>query len=443
VKKQLTLLCLVVFIISCRGDNTVELDSCIVTYVQGDVLIRDGAGERPLMVGDTVVSGQTISTSPNASCELQFSDRSVVRIKPMSTLGFEEMVLTSDNVNTRLDLKLGQVLVHSEELEDGSNFELTTETITTGIRGTQYSVTVTDDKSTLAVREGTVSVAKNLKIDQVDGSEALDDDSRNALQKAVTDGVPVTDGNKVEVSRDQRQEAQEQFSSEVQKVVSGAGGTELTPDEKASLQKSAVEGIESAPVSEEERAAILPDEEFDSMEVDRDILIKKERISVNATLNTSSTEVVMVYINDEFYTEAYKSIQILIDKSGTESIGFTAIGYKPKKIDMRDLVKGDNRQVSIEVNLEPANTSDKDVYRPKTDEEIKKEAEDIRDEAREVTDSLRSEEDSKMIRETEEKTDSAVDSMEKDIDNMNDPDYDAESDLENELSNMEDELKDL
>ena len=126
-----------------------------VTHVEGDVEIIPPNQTRALPARGNmrVEPGGTIRTRANGRVELQFDDRSLLRLDHNSEIqilaGAKErgIMVTLGNIWTKVQTVLGM-----------SKFQVRTPTVVAGVRGTIVRAEVTQDESTIAVDEGEVEI---------------------------------------------------------------------------------------------------------------------------------------------------------------------------------------------------------------------------------------------------------------------------------------------
>ena len=98
-------------------------------------------------VGTEVHLGDRVRTGPMSSADIKFDpgiNESVVRVDADTEMVIDEMsknVATGD-VNTILDLAIGNVMIKAAHLEGESEFQVTTPTSIVGVRGTGFEVRV-------------------------------------------------------------------------------------------------------------------------------------------------------------------------------------------------------------------------------------------------------------------------------------------------------------
>ena len=137
-------------------------------HVQGQAQMRSpltGADWQPLAKGATLTEGDELKVAPGSFVTLKFADGSSVRINEKSELKLSE-VRKNNRTNEQqsvVDLNKGgiesQVIPNTEQRRK-RKFEIKTPMATTSVRGTVFSVSVTDDgQAVTAVDRGEVAVA--------------------------------------------------------------------------------------------------------------------------------------------------------------------------------------------------------------------------------------------------------------------------------------------
>ena len=172
----------------------------VADYVSGDVQASKLSDWNPVETGMSLERSQSVRTGAASECELQFGKIAVVRIQEKTVI---ELKTVSLGNKSRVALGLGQgaVLCKVRKLANGESFRVQTETAVGGVRGTEFRVSVSGDKSTVvAVKEGAVSIlpvsadvtAAEQAADQ--GVTAVDDmlDKIQASAPVVTSGQQIS-----------------------------------------------------------------------------------------------------------------------------------------------------------------------------------------------------------------------------------------------------------
>ena len=118
-----------------------------VSNIRGEVFVRQDQGDwKAPKPGMVLNQGDEMKTSSGGFAELLLDDGKVgsVQIKEKSLFKLETMQVdhsTGDKA-TLLNLAIGKVMIHAENLHGNSKFEVRTPTSTTGVRGTMFEVSV-------------------------------------------------------------------------------------------------------------------------------------------------------------------------------------------------------------------------------------------------------------------------------------------------------------
>lgn len=130
--------------------------SALVVFSVGDIK----SGDTQVKPGFILKKGETIKTSKKSVCDIQIkgvSSEVVIRIKEDSSLTLDDK-WTGDTVTVKPSINMGTALFKVEKLNKDSAVEISTPTITAGVRGTSFEVTVTDKDVKTTVYEGSVAV---------------------------------------------------------------------------------------------------------------------------------------------------------------------------------------------------------------------------------------------------------------------------------------------
>ena len=132
------------------ANNTENLivRSATITNTHGSVQVMkvNTSNWIPAEKGMLLYEGDRIKTSTQSSADLniQGGETSEVRLVENTDMTFERMIFdnTSALSDTLLNLAIGKILVTSENLSEGSKYNVQTPTSLVGIRGTMFEVEV-------------------------------------------------------------------------------------------------------------------------------------------------------------------------------------------------------------------------------------------------------------------------------------------------------------
>jgi len=131
-----------------------------VTYLDGSAnRIPSGGTEAALSMDQDVERGDTIATGAGAKLEITLGDGSVVRMTENSRLVLDRVEAVDVGWKVRLSLSLGAVWAKVSKRSEGEpGFEVQTQRVVAGVRGTQFFVDTADDHA-VVVLEGQVNVS--------------------------------------------------------------------------------------------------------------------------------------------------------------------------------------------------------------------------------------------------------------------------------------------
>ncbi len=202
--KKITIIFFMIFVITV-GITAAELTATI-KEVSGKVEAKiGGGGWRPVVPGDKLTAGDSISTGFNSKAVMILGDSSVVVAKDLTRLTLSELVEKEGTVVTDLFLDIGNVRseVHSSEGVD-HDFTIRNANSTASVRGTVLDVEILGDGQGMKVmawdgmavvtdirtgKKATVGEEKKTKTkekkdgeesdssDEADGEEVAGDDS--------------------------------------------------------------------------------------------------------------------------------------------------------------------------------------------------------------------------------------------------------------------------
>ena len=115
----------------------------------------------PLSPMNELKLGEEITTGDNSSLEMQFQDGSRIRLGPNSKIR-----ITGDMCDRRtlIEQMAGKMWNSVKKLLGSQKYEVKTDRCANGVRGTEFSVEITNDENIIRVYEGSVEVQNELQI---------------------------------------------------------------------------------------------------------------------------------------------------------------------------------------------------------------------------------------------------------------------------------------
>jgi len=135
-----------------------------ITYMVGTVHIQRGGQMYSGVLNAKLYVNDVVTTKDDSECEIQFSNYSLVRLQPNSSIKIERKEETETGVFHRLFASIGSIITKVTKLNQGDEYELRTETAQAFIRGTTFKTEVdTTGTSSFSVFEGKVGVKSLLE----------------------------------------------------------------------------------------------------------------------------------------------------------------------------------------------------------------------------------------------------------------------------------------
>ena len=136
-----------------------EIRTGTVTYEIGDVTTKETSDWHPVTVGDSVAESTVVKTAKDSICEIQFGQIGIIHIAENTTLVLQTVVVTKVHKSTDLELLGGSVTAKVTKLAGDDHFQVRTDTVICGVRGTRFNIgKYVDDTTSVAVAEGAVAL---------------------------------------------------------------------------------------------------------------------------------------------------------------------------------------------------------------------------------------------------------------------------------------------
>jgi outer membrane protein assembly factor BamB len=131
----------------------------LVTFVSGEVSVKTDADWAPVDTGASVPVGSSIRTGKDSYCEIQFGKTGSARIQENTTIILGEVALAAAKNAVGVKLVSGTIACKVNKLAAKDRFQVRTQTVVCGVRGTQFLVrSEGTDRTAIAVKEGKVAL---------------------------------------------------------------------------------------------------------------------------------------------------------------------------------------------------------------------------------------------------------------------------------------------
>jgi hypothetical protein len=135
-----------------------ELIIGTVLAVRGDVF-RDHGGNREPLAAKTPLHPADVIVSGAGKAKIGLNDGTVICVGENSRLQIAEYQSASNGLKTRLDLRWGVLRLLVNRSGAGGQFEVESETAVAAVRGTDWLIEVTPERTSVAVLQGAVAVS--------------------------------------------------------------------------------------------------------------------------------------------------------------------------------------------------------------------------------------------------------------------------------------------
>ena len=151
------------------SSKTIKASGKILKIEGKYAFVKYGKKWKRLKANNKIYTGSQIKTGSKTRVIIRFNDKSELRIAQKSKIKIEKaFVKTPENREISARLILGKLWAKvSKSKNKNKNFTIKTDNATAGVRGTAFSVTFNDDKSSIvSLYTGSVDVQANAKNDE-------------------------------------------------------------------------------------------------------------------------------------------------------------------------------------------------------------------------------------------------------------------------------------
>ncbi len=140
----------------CGADR--DSGRAVISFFTGTAAIQNSAkASRPVQIKDLLNDGDIIETGDRSYVIIQVGEELVIRIEANTKVSVNSV---TDKTNRILDLKKGKVLSRVSKLKKGDGYSIRTESVIASVRGTRFLTEHSENRSVVAVGDGTVSVTR-------------------------------------------------------------------------------------------------------------------------------------------------------------------------------------------------------------------------------------------------------------------------------------------
>ena len=140
------------------GASAAEVVVGTVVAVRGAVFSAAGAGQQPLAVNAPVHRGETIVTG-DGKAKIALNDGTIISIGENSRMHLVHDAGTAARAKVTINLVSGVLRLFVAKATSTGNFEIETETAIAAVRGTDWVIEATPERTSVAVIRGVVAVS--------------------------------------------------------------------------------------------------------------------------------------------------------------------------------------------------------------------------------------------------------------------------------------------
>ncbi len=134
-----------------------------VQFIDGDVEVynQDIDAFEKIRTNHVLVEGNVLRTNADSRAEVKLDDGTLLKLESDTVISLGEFDLSQSGSETLLDVISGSVLMKITKLGDGDSFDVKTVSAVAGVRGTEFSISVSDESENavieISVLEGKVA----------------------------------------------------------------------------------------------------------------------------------------------------------------------------------------------------------------------------------------------------------------------------------------------
>lgn len=192
--KLMLVLALTTWLVPCLEAQATGRMSAKLTSISGDVSVRRSGGSfADANRGQELQASDDLSTGPDSSATLTFSDGSTMVVRPLSQISLASLTRQRDNVKVRVNLRIGQVAAKINKTQtETTDYSIKTPTATAAVRGTEFRLI------SYYPPRGTET--------ELIGGRVLVSGRRGAVLAGPDERTIITDGDTIHSPREVRQE---------------------------------------------------------------------------------------------------------------------------------------------------------------------------------------------------------------------------------------------
>ncbi len=263
----LIILSLILFI-SCKKEKKIKeqkIAKALIMQIKGKVLISKEFKAplekwTPVKTKQVITRGTYLRTRSQSSCDLLLNNGTKIKIIQKSIVLIQNIsVSEKGEQKSKFKLYIGSILSKSSKLVGNSYYSISTPTAIAGVRGTEFVVNATEDKTSVSVNEGKVWVKRNIALDAKQQNQQAKVIAKTATQEielapGQASDIKKQDNEKIKTAVEKAKKGEKINIEEIKKTATVKPRT-VTPNEKK--QFVIFEDIRKMPTAEKENYGVL------------------------------------------------------------------------------------------------------------------------------------------------------------------------------------------
>lgn len=240
---------IILFLFNCKigkvnEKNQIQQNNCLVSYIKGKAFLTDEQFNNisELKTGLYLKENDIVKTEKDSIIELNIGEESIVRIKENSILKIAKLFKDKDLEETKLNLDLGKILAKPKNLTEGSSFEIETNSVTAGVRGTEFTVYQSDaGDAKIAVNEGKVYIDKNIISPEINKIKKFDEELAGSLESLLQEQLILQKNEKLIVNNVEYNAFREETKNKINEILENLEANKNSKTKIESIIKEAKE----------------------------------------------------------------------------------------------------------------------------------------------------------------------------------------------------------
>lgn len=130
-----------------------------VSYLVGSAVLERNMKKYSIVLNTQLYTNDVITTGDESVCEIQFSNYSLTRLEPNSSIRIERKEQTRKGIFSSIFTSFGEIVSKVTKLNKGDEYQVKTDAASAFIRGTTFKTMVgKDGSSQFSVFEGKIKV---------------------------------------------------------------------------------------------------------------------------------------------------------------------------------------------------------------------------------------------------------------------------------------------